>query len=151
MSDKQFDLMWSMLQFGKQKSNIPALKELCGQLRQAMLQKTAGQQPYCKENDVNFDDVPTLINSIAIEAMCLYLSGDLDKLNADTEYREGELIIYQNGERFEIGKIKRLTDDGAFVYYHEGDTASKTPYDCMHKIINAFTIKNTSLGGGDDT
>ena len=74
------------------------------------------------------------------------------KLNAATEpITESELIIYQNGERFEIGKIKKLTDDGAFVYYHEGDTASKTPYDCMHKIINAFTIKNTSLGGGDDT
>lgn len=65
----------------------------------------------------------------------------------DTKFHEGELIIYQNGSRFEIGKIKRIVDDGAFVYYHEGDTAAKTPFDCMRKIINAFTIKQTSLGG----
>lgn len=82
--DKQFDLMWSMLQFGKQKSNIPALKELCSQLRKAMLQKTAGQQPYHKIDDVDFDDVPTIINCIAIETMCLYLSGDLDKVEEDS-------------------------------------------------------------------
>lgn len=56
--DKQFDLMWSMLQFGKQKSNIFVLKDLCNQLRQAMLQKTAGQKPYSKNNDVDFNDVP---------------------------------------------------------------------------------------------
>ncbi len=42
------------------------------------------------------------------------------------EYKEGELIIYQNGDSFEIGKIKRLTPTGAFVWYSEGDTAAKT-------------------------
>ena len=30
------------------------------------------------------------------------------------EFKEGELIIYQNGDRFEIGKIKRIVSDGAF-------------------------------------
>ena len=64
-----------------------------------------------------------------------------------TEFHEGEYIIYQNGERFEIGKIKRVTDDGAFVYYHEGETAAKTPFDCMHKLVNGFTVKETTLGG----
>lgn len=63
------------------------------------------------------------------------------------DFKPGEYIIYQNGERFEIGKIKRVTDDGAFVYYHEGDTAAKTPFDCMHKLVNAYTIKADSLGG----
>lgn len=66
----------------------------------------------------------------------------------ETEYHEGELILYQNGTRFEIGKIKRIVDDGAFVYYHDGETAAKTPFDCMRKITNAYTIKATSLGGG---
>lgn len=61
---------------------------------------------------------------------------------------ENELIIYQNGDRFEIGRIKRLTEDGAFVYYHSGDTASKTPFDCMHKLQNAHCIPFTILGGG---
>ncbi len=69
--------------------------------------------------------------------------------NPETEYHEGELILYQNGTRFEIGKIKRIVDDGAFVYYHDGETAAKTPFDCMRKIANAYTIKETSLGGGE--
>lgn len=63
------------------------------------------------------------------------------------EFKESEYIVYQNGERFEIGKIKRITNDGAFVWYHEGETAAKTPFDCMHKLVNGFTIKATSLGG----
>jgi len=65
------------------------------------------------------------------------------------KFQPGEYIIYTNGDRFEIGKIKRVTDDGAFVYYHEGDTAAKTPFDCIHKLINAYTIKADSLGGED--
>jgi hypothetical protein len=75
----QFDLMWSFLQMGKQKANIPALKGLCDQLRQAMIQKTARQRDdpsfYTK-----FEDLGTIINSIVIETMCLYLSGELDKI-----------------------------------------------------------------------
>ena len=63
------------------------------------------------------------------------------------EFKEGEYIVCQNGERFEIGKIKRITNDGAFVWYHEGDTAAKTPFDCMHRIVNGYTIKQTLLGG----
>lgn len=64
-----------------------------------------------------------------------------------TDFKVGEYIIYQNCDRYEIGKIKRITDDGAFVWYHEGETAAKTPFDCMHKLINGFTIKHTTLGG----
>ena len=63
------------------------------------------------------------------------------------EYRVGELIIYQNGDRFEIGKVKRLTDTGAFVWYSSGDTAAKTPYEAMHKLTNAYTVTDTTLGG----
>lgn len=59
----------------------------------------------------------------------------------------GEYIIYKNGDRYELGRIKRVTDDGAFVWYHGGETASKTPFDCMHKIINEYVIESTTLGG----
>lgn len=63
-------------------------------------------------------------------------------------YKVGEYIIYVNGDRYELGRIKRLCDcESAFVCYHEGETAAKTPYDCMHKLVNEFTIKNTTLGG----
>ena len=65
-----------------------------------------------------------------------------------SDFKVGEYIIYQNGDRYELGKIKRITNDGAFVYYHEGDTAAKTPFACMHKIANEYVIGKTSLGGG---
>ena len=61
--------------------------------------------------------------------------------------KAGQYIIYRNGERYEIGKIKRVTEDGAFVYYSEGDTAAKTPFECMHPLTNEYVIKETSLGG----
>lgn len=63
------------------------------------------------------------------------------------KFKEGEYIIYQNGDRFEIGQIKRICDDGAFVYYNSGETAAKTPFDCIHKLINSYVITDTSLGG----
>ena len=63
------------------------------------------------------------------------------------EFREGQYIIYQNGERYELGKIKRLTPSGAFVWYSNGDTAAKTPYECMHPLVNEYTIGETGLGG----
>ena len=62
-------------------------------------------------------------------------------------FEEGEYIIYQNGDRFELGKIKRSTPDGAFVYYSSGTTAAKTPFSCMHKLANKYVIGETSLGG----
>ena len=60
-------------------------------------------------------------------------------------FEQGELIIYKNGDRCEIGKIKRLCDDGAFVYYHSGDTAAKTPYDVMYKLANRKCVVATTL------
>lgn len=59
----------------------------------------------------------------------------------------GEYIIYQNGDQYELGRIKSLRPDGAFVAYHEGETGAKTPYDCMHKLVNRYVIEKTSLGG----
>ncbi len=63
------------------------------------------------------------------------------------DFKEGEYIIYRNGERYELGRIKRITENGAFVWYSDGETAAKTPFDCMHKIVNGYAIKETSLGG----
>lgn len=64
-------------------------------------------------------------------------------------FKEGDLIIYRNGDRFEIGKIKRLTDDGAFVWYSSGETAAKTAFSDMYPLKNANVITETSLGGMD--
>ena len=60
--------------------------------------------------------------------------------------KAGDYVIYQNGDRYELGLIKRMRPDGgAFVYYHEGDTAAGTPKECLHEIANAYTIKETTL------
>lgn len=64
-----------------------------------------------------------------------------------SNFKVGEYIIYVNGDRYEIGRIKRIVSDGAFVYYSEGSTAAKTPFDCMHKLVNSYLIKSTYLGG----
>lgn len=59
----------------------------------------------------------------------------------------GDYIIYTNGARYELGLVKRVNGDGsAFVYYHDGDTASKTPRDCMHQLVNQHSIAVTTLG-----
>lgn len=79
-----FDTMWSFLQMGGQKPDIPGLKEYCKALRKMMMQKTAGQRKN-KPNDVDFADLDMLCNFIVIEAMCLYLSGDLDRLEGGAE------------------------------------------------------------------
>lgn len=63
------------------------------------------------------------------------------------KFKEGEYILYQNGDTFELGKIKRLCDNGAFVWYHEGETAAKTSFEDMHKLENAHTIRIAALGG----
>ena len=63
------------------------------------------------------------------------------------DFKVGEYIVYVNGDKYEIGRIKSLCDDGAFVAYHEGETGAKTPFDCMHKIVNGYAIEQTSLGG----
>ena len=77
----QLDFMWNFLRFKcGQQSNIPALKKHLDMLRQLMTQKTGGQEPYKKADDVSFEDFGTIINCIVIETMQLYLSGDLDRL-----------------------------------------------------------------------
>ena len=63
------------------------------------------------------------------------------------DFSVGEYVIYINGDSVELGKIKRVTSTGAYVYYSSGDTAAKTPYECLHKLVNGYTIKETTLGG----
>lgn len=64
-------------------------------------------------------------------------------------YEPGELFIYRNGERYEIGKVKRPNNDGTgyFCWYHTGETAANTPIVVMHKLTNAYVIDGESLGG----
>jgi hypothetical protein len=71
--------MWAFLQMGGQKSDPRALAELCEQLKHMLMQKTAGQRKD-KKTDIPFSELDNITNGIVIEAMALYLSGDLQKL-----------------------------------------------------------------------
>lgn len=71
--------MWTMLQRGGQKSNIPMLRELVGQWVQMTTQKTAGQRG---GKDLSWDNMERVKMGILCEAMALVLSGDLDRLEA---------------------------------------------------------------------
>ena len=63
------------------------------------------------------------------------------------EFNVGQDIVYVNGKHYELGRIKSLHPDGAFVAYHAGETGAKTPYDLMRPLVNAFVIEKTMLGG----
>ena len=71
--------MWTMLQRGGQKSNIPALKELVGEWVKMTTQKTAGQRKD-QPKDLSWDNLERVKMGILCEAVALVLSGDLDKL-----------------------------------------------------------------------
>ena len=82
---RQLELMWSFLVMGKGKPNIAALKDNLDALRQMMIQKTAGQEPYRKPHEIPCEDLCTIINCIVIETMQLYLSGSLDRLEKELD------------------------------------------------------------------
>ena len=70
-------------------------------------------------------------------------------------FKVGELVIFigkdRDGEIYsvEIGKIKKMCKDGAFVNYHTGETAAKTNYSDLYKLKNAYVIEKENLGGGN--
>ena len=67
------------------------------------------------------------------------------------KFKVGEHVLFIGknscGEIYtiEIGRIKKLCEDGAFVYYHTGETAAKTNYSDLYKIENEYAIGQ--LGG----
>lgn len=67
------------------------------------------------------------------------------------EFEPGEYFVYVNGEKYELGKVKRInnTGNGYFCWYHEGDTAANTPLHCMHKLINGRIILKDGFGSAD--
>lgn len=54
-------------------------------------------------------------------------------------FEPGELFVYTNGNRWELGMVKRPNNsgDGYFCWYSRGDTAANTPTTHMHKLSNA--------------
>lgn len=78
VANDSFDTMWSFLQMGGQKADYQALKEYVLQLRQMMMQKTAGQRND-KKSDISFNDLDQIKNMIVLEAMALVLSGEYEE------------------------------------------------------------------------
>ena len=54
------------------------------------------------------------------------------------EFRPGELFVYVNGDRWELGQVKsKARDDAYYCWYSTGDTAACTPVENMRKLANA--------------
>ena len=83
LDEGQLEMMWNFLRMGYQKADVATLKELCDRLRQAMIQKTGGQRKDDPTEYVPLDDIVTIVNSIVIETMALYLGGALDRLEEE--------------------------------------------------------------------
>ncbi len=57
------------------------------------------------------------------------------------KFKVGEVVLYQNGDCFELGIVKRVCDNGdCFVWYHTGDTAARTPSCYLHKLTNSYAF-----------
>lgn len=55
-------------------------------------------------------------------------------------FNPGEFFIYKNGNRMELGKVKRMADEGGMAYfcwYSCGTTAARTPVELMLKLANS--------------
>ena len=75
------DTMWAFMQMGGLKADYPALKEACMELRQMMMQKTAGQRKD-KPKDLSWDNLERVKVTIICEAMALVLSGEYEEAGA---------------------------------------------------------------------
>lgn len=75
------DTMWAFMQMGGLKADYPALKEACMELRQMMIQKTAGQRKD-KPKDLSWDNLERVKVTIICEAMALVLSGEYEEAGA---------------------------------------------------------------------
>lgn len=86
----QLDMMWNFLKFkgkGVTVHEVEGLENLLDQLRTAMIQKSAGQPNREAKTSgyVEFEDLGTILNSIIIETMAVYLGGGFEKLKEAIE------------------------------------------------------------------
>lgn len=84
LDEGQLELMWQFLQLKKEctldKSHIVSFKATLDKIRNALIQKTAGQRKDDKQDTVNFDDLGTYMNIAICQALELYIYGGLDVL-----------------------------------------------------------------------
>lgn len=83
LDSDQLEMMWSMLKIGglkASKHDVQALIESTDFIRQALIQKTAGQRSDDPNGYVNFDDLQTHINILVCACLSLRASGVLEKI-----------------------------------------------------------------------
>ena len=93
-----------------------------------------------------------LLNSLEEKCIDLYKIVELSKQLEEVEdlqiYEDNEVVLYQNGNRFELGVVRRKANspDSYFINYHTGDTSACTHARNLHKISNlyAFEIRRRS-------
>ena len=67
------------------------------------------------------------------------------------KYEVNEPVIYQNGDRFELGIVKTVCgNDEYFINYHTGDTAARTHARHLHKISNSYAFHVIRLDPDDN-
>ena len=71
------DTMWHFMEMGGLKANYPALKEACMEMRQMIMQKTAGQRKD-RPKDIPWENWERVKVTIICEAMALVLSGEYE-------------------------------------------------------------------------
>lgn len=79
----QLDMMWNFLMLGNIEPDVSDIKHLIeytDKVRQALIQKTAGQRKDDSKEYVQWDEIGTYINFIVIKCLTLRISGMLDKI-----------------------------------------------------------------------
>ena len=71
------DTMWHFMEMGGLKANYPAMKEACMEMRQMIMQKTAGQRKD-RPKDIPWENWERVKVTIVCEAMALVLSGEYE-------------------------------------------------------------------------
>lgn len=52
-------------------------------------------------------------------------------------YKFGDWVVYVNGCKNEIGRVTMCMEGAAFVCYHRGCTAARTPLECLRPATDA--------------
>ena len=88
----QLDFMWSMMRLrkgGATKNDVQTLKGYLDAIRQAIVQKTGGEQTQSSSASVPFFDVGTYINMTIVAVLWLRVTGALDELEKILPDKEG--------------------------------------------------------------
>lgn len=71
------------------------------------------------------------------------------KVDDHSKYFPGRMVIYTKGVGHrEVGTVKRCTDDGCYVWYHNGGTVALTPWDNL-SLLSDYGLQRI-LGSSDD-